>query len=458
MSELRILIVDDSAVVRRTLGKQLQQRWNAEVTLAEDGRQGLERALAARFDLIITDVEMPGLNGYELCRQLKENSATRPIPVIVLSSHDTEQDIDAGFAAGAAAHVSKTDPVERLHETIDRVLRKASFHRERLILVVDDSPTIRSMVRKGLERAGFQVATAENGKRGLEYLREQRPDLILSDIDMPEMNGVEFCTAVHGLRDFAAIPFVIMSSNNDRAILRRMLERGASNYLVKPFNLEQLIITIENLLSDQFLLLLKEHERLETERQMMLASITSLVTALEARDAYTRGHTESVAEIVIGMAGHINVAEEEIKILCLAAKLHDLGKIGVPDSVLLKPGRLTDEEFAVIKRHPEVGAQILQAIPTLREMLPVILHHHERFDGKGYPSGLKGEENHFWARMSAVADTYHAITSDRPYRQGMSREKALQIIEEVKGTQLCPQSVEIFMSWIALQKGKGYAA
>jgi HD-GYP domain-containing protein (c-di-GMP phosphodiesterase class II) len=211
-------------------------------------------------------------------------------------------------------------------------------------------------------------------------------------------------------------------------------------------------------LSDQFILLLKDRERLDTERQMMLASITSLVTALEARDAYTRGHTEAVAEIVIGMATHINVSEEEIKTLSLACKLHDLGKIGVPDNVLLKPGRLTDEEFAVIKKHPVVGAQILQAIPTLREMMPVILHHHERFDGKGYPSGLHGKENHFWARMSAVADTYHAITSDRPYRQGMSREKGLQIIAEVKGTQLCPESVEIFMDWIALQEGKGYVS
>jgi HD-GYP domain-containing protein (c-di-GMP phosphodiesterase class II) len=268
--------------------------------------------------------------------------------------------------------------------------------------------------------------------------------LILSDIVMPEMNGIDFCKKVQAEPSLASIPFVIMSANNDRALMRRLLQWGAASYLIKPFNLEQVVITVEKLLSDQFLILLKERERLDVERKMMLASITSLIRALEARDSYTRGHSEAVARIVSEMALRMNADQEEIESLGIAGRLHDLGKIGVPDSILLKPGRLSDAEFAIIKEHPVTGASILGSIPSIRPVLPVILHHHERFDGKGYPHGLKGEQILLWPRMTAVADTYHALISDRPYRQGMSQDKAMSIIEEVRGTQLCPDCVGVF--------------
>jgi len=176
----------------------------------------------------------------------------------------------------------------------------------------------------------------------------------------------------------------------------------------------------------------------------MLASITSLIEALEARDQYTRGHSESVADIVTRMAAHRQEDDAKQEILSIGGKLHDLGKIGVPDSILLKAGQLTAAEFAILQRHPSIGADILGSIPTLKEIIPVILHHHERFDGKGYPAGLKGEKIPLWARMTAVADTFHAITSDRPYRKGLSRDEAFQIIADNKGTQLCPECVDLF--------------
>jgi HD-GYP domain-containing protein (c-di-GMP phosphodiesterase class II) len=269
---------------------------------------------------------------------------------------------------------------------------------------------------------------------------------------MPEMNGIDFCKAVHADPALATIPFVIMSSNNDRAVMRRLLQWGAASYLVKPFNLEQVVITVEKLLSDHFLILLKERERLDTERKMLLASITSLVVALEARDPYTRGHSEAVAGLIVEMATRMKVNQEEIKSLGIAGRLHDLGKIGVPDSILLKPGSLTDKEYALIKEHPITGASILGSVPSLEPILPVILHHHERYDGQGYPHGLKGNQIVLWARMTAVLDTYHALVSDRPYRQGMKPEKALSIIQEVRGTQLCPECVDLFIDFLTYQK------
>ena len=389
----KILIVDDSAIVRKALTRQLEH-YGARVTQAEDGQLGVDAALSDHFDLIISDVEMPHLNGFGLCEKLKDMPGTRGVPVIMLSSLDTDKDVDRGFKAGAAAYVSKSQAQTQLIETIESVLEKSKFHHNRLVLVVDDSRTVRNLVTHALEEAGFKVITAENGKQALKRIDEQRPDLIISDVDMPEMNGIDFCKTLHADPSLAVIPFVIMSANSDRSMMRRLLYLGAAGYLVKPFNLEQIVITVERLLSDHFLILLKEKERLDTERKMMLASITTLIAALEARDPYTRGHSETVAKLVQEMGRRMNIDAEGIELLGIAGRLHDIGKIGVPDSILLKPGRLSDAEYVIIRQHPTIGASILSAIPSIKPLLPVILHHHERFDGQGYPDGAQGRRRH----------------------------------------------------------------
>jgi putative two-component system response regulator len=448
----RILIVDDSAIIRKALTKQLEV-YSAQITQTEDGEQAWKAALCDDFDLIIADVEMPRLDGFGLCQRLKGNARTRGIPVIILSSRDTDKDIEQGFKVGAAAYVPKSEAHLQLNETIEKVLKQSRFSHSRCILVVDDSPTIRQLVSKALEEAGFQVMTAENGKQAFTRIKERPPDLIISDINMPEMDGIELCKKTHADPNLAVIPFVIMSTNSDRAVMRRLLHWGASGYLVKPFNLEQIVITVERLLSDHFLILLKEKERLDAEQKMMLAGITSLIAALEARDPYTRGHSEAVARLVAQIGQQMNTDAETIDSMVIAGKLHDIGKIGIPDAILLKPDQLTEKEFSILRKHPLIGASILGAIPSIQPLLPVILHHHERFDGKGYPDGLKGEEIMLWARIAAVADTYHALTSDRPYRRGMSHEEAMCIIDAVRGTQLCPDCVDAFRKLSPLQVG-----
>ena len=153
----------------------------------------------------------------------------------------------------------------------------------------------------------------------------------------------------------------------------------------------------------------------------MLSSITSLIQALEARDVYTRGHSEAVAEIAVGMGRVMGFEDDELESLEIAARLHDLGKIGIPDSVLLKPGKLTVKEYEVIKTHPTIGAGILEPIPSMAPLIPAVMSHHERMDGKGYPQGLKGKDIPLWARIIAVGDIYHALTSNRPYRDPHAR-------------------------------------
>lgn len=442
---IHILIADASAVVRRILSRELE-RSGAVISLVDDGEKALKRTTTGEFDLVIADMDLPGIGGIELCRRLKANQRTQQIPVVIMDSQESEDAIKRGYHAGATACISKIQPKDTLLDDIANVLKKATFQKGRLILVVDDSLTVRSLVSKSLKGAGFSIIQAENGRVAMEIMRHEKPDLILSDIDMPEMSGEAFCQAVHADPVFASIPFVVMSANNQRPIMRRMLQLGADSYLVKPFNVEQLVITVEKLLSDQLLLLHKEKERLEIEQRLILASITSLCNALEARDSYTRGHSEAVSDIASRIALQMGIPREEVELIRLGGKLHDLGKIGVIDSVLLKPGKLSDEEFAIIKRHPVIGGEILRPVPSMAPILPIVLYHHERIDGKGYPEGLTGSSIPLWARITAVGDTYHALTSDRPYRKGMPRDKALEIIQQASGTQLCPDCVDAFMA------------
>jgi response regulator RpfG family c-di-GMP phosphodiesterase len=449
----RILIVDDSAVVRKSLTKLLEEA-GAEVIAAEDGEKGLEVALSQSFDLIITDVEMPKLGGYTLCLKLKNNPATRSIPVIILSTQDSDEAIERGFQSGATAYISKSEAMTQLKKTIEKVLNKSTFKQERTILVVDDSKTIRFLVEKGLSEAGFHVLTATNGNEGLDMVKIRMPDLILSDINMPEMNGIDFCKQIKSNPEWSGVPFVVMSSHSERSLVRGMIDEGATTYIVKPFNLDQLVVTIENLLSDHFLQLLEDKERLDGERKMMLESIISIVTALEARHEYAQGHSEAVARIVASMGQAMKMPPEEIALLKIAAKIHNLGYVAVPDKILLKPGKLTDEEYALMKHHPVVGAHILESNPALKDIIPALRSHHERYDGGGYPDRLKKEEIHLWARMIAVADTYKAITSVRPYRSAQSKEKALELITDLRGNRLCPQCLDVFLDLINKNKTK----
>lgn len=448
MQHRRILIIDDSSMTRARM-KALLESLPVKIDEAANGAEALAAVSNRSYALIITDVAMPVMNGIELCQRLKNNPDTKGIPIIIVSAFDTDADIERGFQAGVAEYIPKSEVLTRLPEAAQGILTDYSFRRQREILVVDDSATIRKAVEDCLHKAGFQVVTAENGKVALRLLEQHQPDLILSDLNMPELGGAELCAQLRSHPDYGAIPFVAMSSISDRSKMIGILNRGASAYLIKPFNLDQLVSVLDKLLSDQFLLLHKEKERLDTEKKMLLVSITSLVAALEARDPYTRGHSESVAEILTRIASFTNTAPEEIANIAIGGKLHDLGKIGVRDSVLLKNGKLTDEEYAHIKTHPDTGTRILQVIPSFTVIMPIIRHHHERWDGRGYPDGLVGDAIPRWARLAAVADTYHALVSDRPYRQGMSHQRALEIITDACGSQLCPESVDLFLTWIA---------
>ena len=448
VSSPRILIVDDSATIRFGLSRVLD-KMGALVTQAQDGCSGFEIAKSEDFDLVITDVEMPGMDGFSLCENLKRIQSKKSTPILILSSREQEEDIERGFRVGAAGYVPKSCAKSELRERIEEILDRNALLKGRLVLVVDDSRFDRKITGNALLEAGFQVVGADGGTRALEQLRDITPDLILCDLNMPELDGYQVLKIVHSNERLRDIPFIIMSADGDRATMRRLLQYGASAFLVKPFNVDQLVITAERLVSDHFRTLLREKEQLESERKLIIGSITSLVLALEARDQYTRGHSDSVAAIAVEMTRAMGFDEEQIEKARITGKLHDVGKIGIRDDILLKPGALTSEEYDIIKMHPSIGADILSPIPSLADIIPAIAGHHERMDGKGYPKGLKGTQIPLLARVIAVADTYDALTSNRSYRKGFPHEKAMGIIDEVKGAQLCPDCVRILINCLS---------
>ncbi|MCP4024333.1 MAG: response regulator [Desulfobacteraceae bacterium] len=444
----QILVVDDSRMMRSIIRGYLSE-FDCDIVEASDGAMAEYLVKKSHFDLIITDVSMPVKTGFELCRDLKNDPATCGIPILIISSFDSEEDIHTGFQAGASDYLSKEALSDHLFNKVEEILSKSAFNASKQIMIVDDSSLVRHLVEAGLSKEGYRIITAYNGMDAMEKLDNLQPDLIISDIDMPVMNGFEFCEAVQADAGLKTIPFIVMSTNSDRGHMQRMLQRGAQAYLVKPFNLDQLSILVDKLLADHFVMLLKDRERLESERRMMLSSITSLVHALEARDPYTKGHSLAVARIASAMAKLSGAGKEEVQSVMIGGHLHDIGKIGISDSVLLKPDCLNSDEYATIKEHPIIGANILSPIESLKDIIPMVRCHHERIDGKGYPMGLKGSQIPLWARITSVADTFHALTSNRPYKTGVKAENALQIIEEAKGTQLCPECVDLFIEWIS---------
>lgn len=446
MHNPNILVVDDSSSARFLI-RDLLGPMEADIEEAVNGKEGLDRMMSKSFDLVITDVDMPVMNGLAFCRAFKSITACRSVPAIMISTLDSDQDISRGYFEGVEAYVPKGKLKTKLLHTVRRVLSKAMFRGNQVVLVVDNSLSVRHMLENGLTSAGFKVMTAENGSSALAEMENNPPDLILSELDMPGMNGIQLCRAVKSDERFSAVPFVVMSSSEERGQMKEIIDRGAASYIIKPFNLDQLVILVEKLLSDHVALLLKDRERLEMERTLLLGGITSLISALEARDVYTRGHSEAVATILSQMVAISGEGEDAIELAHMAGRLHDIGKIGVPDSILLKPGRLDNAEFEQIKKHPTIGKNILDSIPSLAPIIPIVHCHHERWDGAGYPLGLKGEGIPLWARFTSVADTYHALISDRPYRRGMPREDAVEIIRSERGRQLCPNAVDVFFTW-----------
>ena len=321
------------------------------------------------------------------------------------------------------------------------------------VLVVDDEELIRYIVREHLEIAGYIVEEAANGKEALAMAANGRGpyDVLLTDIRMPVMDGITLLSEV--AKSSPGTAGIVMSANTELDTAVQALKKGACDYITKPINFDVLLINIGNALRKKDLERQLEDYRANLEKKVgeqtdiiNFRFIDAMINALEERDSYTRGHSKRVTRFSLAIAGELGVTGQDFEDLRRAAVLHDLGKIGVRDAVLLKPGKLTDEEVGEIVRHPATAVRILEPIPSYMPLLPAILHHHERFDGSGYPERLSGDKIPFASRIMAIADTFDAMTSTRAYRKKLPIADAITEIRRCSGTQFDPDIVLAFLA------------
>jgi len=329
------------------------------------------------------------------------------------------------------------------------------------ILVVDDDPAAREILAEALEEGGYPCATAPGGAEALERIRKGGVGLVLSDIEMPGLSGVALLPMIKA--HDADIDVVMVTGVVDVAVAIRALRDGASDYVTKPFNIEEVKIIVERTLEKRRLirenrayqqtLEQKVEERthqLQTAYQEIQRTyqqtLEALIQALDMRDTETQGHSLRVVAFTVEIAVRLGVAEPQLTEIRRGALLHDIGKIGIPDAILHKPGRLDSAEWVVMRRHPELGHNMLAGIRFLDGAREIVLSHQERWDGTGYPRALAGEAIPLGARIFAAADTYDAMTSTRPYRRELPHEVARQEIMDFSGSQFDPAVVEAFLS------------
>lgn len=326
------------------------------------------------------------------------------------------------------------------------------------ILIVEDEPSVREILTWRLKEDGYECDSAPNASLALKLLNGgKRYELMMSDIRMPGISGVELLKHVRDLDPDMAV--IMVTAVNDVNIAIETLKLGAFDYITKPFNLDEVCISVERALEKrtlvqknreyQMYLEEKVEEQTREIRVLYLDAIKSLVSALEAKDKYTEGHSRRVTLFAVEIARRMALPRDNIRKIYLAGLLHDIGKIGVRESVLNKPTQLDSEEFSHIHRHPSLSARILFPILRDSEVLGYIRHHHEHWDGSGRPDGLEKTEIPLGARILAVADAFDAITSDRPYRTARTVSFAVEEIVSHSGTQFDPEIISAFQRFVS---------
>ncbi len=307
--------------------------------------------------------------------------------------------------------------------------------REQVVLVVDDHPLNLELIEGCLADVECRVITATDGIEALELVKKECPDLVLLDVMMPRMDGYEVCQRLKESPEGKLLPVVMVTALGQIADRVRGLEVGADDFIVKPIERVELVARVRSLLRVKQL-----YDRLDDAQRTIFA----LARAVEAKDHSLEDHTRRVGLNARHVGEALGLDEEAVADLLWGGVIHDIGKIGIPDSILLKAGPLNVEEFETIKRHVFIGEEIAGPLRSAHDLLPIIRHHHERVDGSGYPDGLVGDAIPLLARIVAICDAYDALISDRPYRPGLSHSEALATLDRGAGTQWDADLVKVF--------------
>ncbi|MCS7281172.1 MAG: response regulator [Desulfobacterota bacterium] len=476
----RVLIIDDMPAIVEMLSEFLKLN-GCEVFKAYTGLEGMKILDAERIDIVLADVKLPDINGVSLLEKIKLKDPT--IPVIMVTGYLEPDVIISSMKKGASDFILKPIEFDKLWLSLLRAKREKELLGENLKnhQSLEDKKKIMLLNRELQNRikeltAMYRIATRFNAIKVGEDVFEKVLEVTR---DVFEGRSVAYYTVDMDSKEI--IPFKVMGEKEKmekRIFLNGHLAKD-QNVSEKYVELDELLLvpvlikkecigflglekkdkTKEKTLSeDVFLLkLIAENASVQIENMMLYESLfeslmqtlNSLIISINRRDAYTQGHCQRVAKLSLRVATLMGIPECERHGLELVGPIHDLGKIGIPDSILLKPGRLTEEEYELMKKHPVFGEEILSRFDLLLKEARLVRYHHERYDGKGYPDHLSSDEIPIGARILAVCDSYDAMVTDRPYRKGMTREEALMEVKRCSGTQFDPEVVEAFLEIIS---------
>jgi response regulator RpfG family c-di-GMP phosphodiesterase len=323
----------------------------------------------------------------------------------------------------------------------------------RQILIVDDDAQVLEVLHQIFLSASYDCLLATNGQEGLDMFRAARPPLTVTDLKMPVMDGIALLEGIR--RDDLDAAVIVLTGAPDVKTAIDSLKLGAYDFIMKPVNVDELIFAAERALERRQLLIERREYHLLLERRVeeatrelqaaYRATLEALGSALDSRDVGTEAHSRRVHGYALATAREYGVPESDLPDLERGVLLHDIGKIGIPDAILLKPDRLTPEEWQTMRRHPEIGKNLIERIPFLRGAVPIVYSHHEKWDGSGYPQGLRGEAIPLGARIFSVVDAFDAMTFDRPYSRAIPFDTAYAEIKRCAGTQFDPAVVEAFL-------------
>ncbi len=320
------------------------------------------------------------------------------------------------------------------------------------ILIIDDEPITRMILDGLLAHENIQLLYAENGLKGLSLAQQYLPDAVLLDLMMPDMDGYEVCRQIRSLPNLAEVPVIMITSLDNREARIAGLEAGADDFLIKPFDSMEICIRVKNILRmNRFRRIMDQRDSLTRINADLIQAYDQTIVgwsqALDLRDRETEGHTQRVTETTVKLARLLGIPDNEIDHIRRGALLHDIGKLGIPDSILFKPGKLTEEEWKIMRQHPVYAYVWLSKIEYLLPAIDIPYCHHERWNGSGYPRGLSGEKIPLAARIFSIVDVWDALRSERPYRKAVPNVDVRAHILAQKGIDFDPQLTDLFLKY-----------
>lgn len=448
----RLLVVEDEPDIR-DICVRLLRRGGYQVATAENGQVAVDRLKEAPFDLVLTDIQMPKMSGMELLQLLRQQY--QDTDVIVFTAHTTVETARDALKLGAFDYLAKPNIVEDLERTVRRALewRRVRLEKQRLSEIV---------ALYEISRAFTTTLDTAIAVREIVQLLWRRfaPEALSLSLLHPEDDQLELLAQRGEPTDAEPGARVKVGDHGEGTILAAHLDLVGERPAFGPSHLVRIVLrpgdhavgilqlvrgpeqpgfgsddrTLLEVCASQIAASLENARLYRQIKEQSLQTIRALVAAIDARDPYTRGHSEQVMRYSVALAEALGLSPQQVERIKYGALLHDIGKIGIRDDVLLKPGRLNDEEFDLMRRHPQIGAEILRYIKSLSDVIPMIRDHHERLDGGGYPGAKRGDDIPEVARIVAIADAFDAMTSDRAYRRAMAPEEALEVLENGGGT------------------------